>query len=92
MNEERTWKCLRQVEHIRGHLWHRYFIRVNQVMLISVVKKIKLYTRGFVIIQFENINPFYYDAESQTIVVVCLGGGVVWVWFVPDAMRVSDPH
>jgi hypothetical protein len=24
MNEERTEKCLRQVEHIRGHLWHIY--------------------------------------------------------------------
>ena len=23
MNEERTEKCLRQMEHIRGHLWHR---------------------------------------------------------------------
>jgi hypothetical protein len=28
MNEERTGKCLRQVEHIRGHLWHRYSITV----------------------------------------------------------------
>jgi len=28
----RTGKCLRQVEHIRGHLWHRYSIAVNQVM------------------------------------------------------------
>jgi len=33
MNEERTGKCLRQVEHIRGHLWHRYSITVNQVIL-----------------------------------------------------------
>ena len=24
MNEERTWKCLRQVEHIHDHLWNRY--------------------------------------------------------------------
>jgi hypothetical protein len=24
MNEKRTGKFLRQVEHIRGHLWHRY--------------------------------------------------------------------
>jgi len=22
MNEERTGECLRQVEHIRGYLWH----------------------------------------------------------------------
>jgi hypothetical protein len=31
MNEERTEKCLGQVEDIRGHLWHIYSIRVNQV-------------------------------------------------------------
>jgi hypothetical protein len=29
-------KCLRQVEHIRGHLWHRYSIAVNQVVVITV--------------------------------------------------------
>jgi hypothetical protein len=36
VNEERTGKCLRQVEHIRGHLWHRYSITVNQVMVGTV--------------------------------------------------------
>jgi hypothetical protein len=36
MNEERTGKCLRQVEHIRGNLWHRYLIAVNQVMMATV--------------------------------------------------------
>ena len=36
MNEERTGKSLRQVEHIRGHLWHRYSITVNQVMVATV--------------------------------------------------------
>ena len=35
MNEERTEKCLRQVEHIRGHLWHRYSITVNQGTNVS---------------------------------------------------------
>ena len=35
MYEERTGKCLGQVEHIRGHLWHRYSIMVNQVMLAT---------------------------------------------------------
>jgi hypothetical protein len=32
----RTKKCLRQMEHIRGHLWHRYAIAVNQVDRIRV--------------------------------------------------------
>jgi hypothetical protein len=36
MNEERTGKCLRQVEHIRGHLCHRNSIKVNQVMVATV--------------------------------------------------------
>jgi len=36
MNEERTWKCLRQVEHIRGHLWHIYSITVNQINVATV--------------------------------------------------------
>jgi hypothetical protein len=35
MNEERTGKCLRQVEHIRGHLWHRYSITVNRIKGVS---------------------------------------------------------
>ena len=29
-------KCLRQVEHIRGHLLHRYSTTVNQVMVATV--------------------------------------------------------
>ena len=29
-------KCLRQVEHIRGHLWHIYSITVTQVMVATV--------------------------------------------------------
>jgi len=33
MNDERTRKWLRQVKHIRGHLWHNYSIAVNQVMI-----------------------------------------------------------
>jgi hypothetical protein len=37
MNVERTGKCLRQVEHIRGHLWHSYSIAVNQVMVVTVI-------------------------------------------------------
>jgi len=41
MNEESTGKCLRQVEHIRGHLWHRYSITVNQV-LVAPDSKLKL--------------------------------------------------
>jgi len=33
MNEERTGTSLRQVEHIPGHLWHRYSITVKQVIV-----------------------------------------------------------
>ena len=38
MNEEKIGKCLRQVEHICGHLWHRYSITVNQVMTVKLSK------------------------------------------------------
>ena len=30
MNEERTGTCLRQVEHIGGHLRHRYFVTLTK--------------------------------------------------------------
>jgi hypothetical protein len=36
MNEERTGKCLHQVEHIRCHLRHRYSRMVNKVMVETV--------------------------------------------------------
>jgi len=36
MNEDRTEKYLRQMEHIRGHLWYRYSVTVNQVMVATV--------------------------------------------------------
>ena len=35
-NEERTGKCLRQVEHIRGHLLHRCSVTVTEVMVATV--------------------------------------------------------
>jgi hypothetical protein len=44
VNDERTGKCLRQVEDIRGHLWHRYFITVNQVMVATVKFNFKVMT------------------------------------------------
>jgi len=36
MNEEGTGKCLRQVEHIHGHLGPRYYVTVNQVMVATI--------------------------------------------------------
>ena len=42
MNEERTGKCLGQVEHIRGHLGHRYSIMANQAM-VAIVKQFRCY-------------------------------------------------
>jgi hypothetical protein len=35
MNEERTGLWLRQTEHIRGHLWHRYSVTVSNVIMFS---------------------------------------------------------
>ena len=39
MNEERTGKCLRQVEHIRGHLRHRYTHPAGRISALLFVKK-----------------------------------------------------
>jgi hypothetical protein len=36
INAKKTGKCLRQVEHIRGHLWHRYSITVDQLIVTTV--------------------------------------------------------
>jgi hypothetical protein len=36
MNEERTGKCLQQVENIRSDLWHRYSNTVNQAVVATV--------------------------------------------------------
>jgi ABC-type phosphate transport system permease subunit len=35
MNEERTRLWLRQTEHMHGYLCHKYFVTVNQVLLIN---------------------------------------------------------
>jgi hypothetical protein len=42
MNEERTGKSLRQVERIRGHLWHRYSIAVRQVKHVNIEIRSKI--------------------------------------------------
>jgi hypothetical protein len=36
MNEERTGKCLRQVGHMRGHLWYKCSVTVNQDMVATI--------------------------------------------------------
>jgi hypothetical protein len=37
LNRDKLWmKKIRQAEHIRGHLWHRYSVTVNQVMMATV--------------------------------------------------------
>ena len=41
MNEEMTGLRLRQLEHIRGHVWHRYSLTIKQGM-IATVKLLKL--------------------------------------------------
>jgi len=51
MNEEKTGKCL-QVEYIRGHLWHRYCIAFNQIMVATV----KFRSDDF---NFTNGNPWF---------------------------------
>ena len=56
MNEETTKKCLRQVEHIRGHLWHRYSITVNQVIMVATIKPSKWWQKKT---YFQQITSIY---------------------------------
>ena len=50
MNEEMTWKYLRQVEHIRGHLWHIYSITV--MVATTKLSKWWLQLHEFLLAQF----------------------------------------
>jgi hypothetical protein len=36
MNKDMTGLLLQQMEHIRGHLWHRYSVTDNQVMVVTL--------------------------------------------------------
>jgi hypothetical protein len=65
MNEERTGKCLRQVEHIRGHLWHRYsdyhfgifklFLWIFTDSASGLYEELKFY-RVFLFVTWSNYN------------------------------------
>jgi hypothetical protein len=57
MNEERTGKCLRQDEHICGHLWHRYSITVNQIMVATVKLSKWCVTNNYIYPIYRNHNP-----------------------------------
>jgi hypothetical protein len=60
-----TGKCLRQVAHTRGHLWHIYSVEVNQVM-VATVKFTKwrlstlLYWMSYLIPQYTDVNNNYF--------------------------------
>ena len=60
MNEERIGKYLRQVQHLRGHLWHRYSISINQVVLLTLRYNLEIafFKRDevFYILYFTKIN------------------------------------
>jgi hypothetical protein len=62
-----TGKCLRQVEHLHGHLWHRYSITVNQVM-VPTVKPLKRWLQ---------LNQLLFLLHFRLLV-----GLVLCLWFV----------
>ena len=47
MNEKMSEVWLRQAKHIRVHLWYRYFLAINQVM-IMLVRKDKQWSTNFI--------------------------------------------
>jgi hypothetical protein len=58
MNKERAWL---QTEHIRGHLWHRYSVMVNQVMVATLKLMTKLTTVNPWFSSFPvSSNPLWY--------------------------------
>jgi hypothetical protein len=72
MNEERIGKCLRQMEHIRGHLWHRYSIAVNQVM-VATVKVSKWW------LQLNEEEPLMRERMMRNVMIgECNDGGMLW--------------
>ena len=62
MHTERTEKCLRQVEHIHGHLWHLYSLTVNKVMM-ATVKLSKLKTN----LMWYTNTIFWHHTHSNTL-------------------------
>jgi hypothetical protein len=63
MNKERTGKSvLRQVEHIRDHLWHRCSVTVNQVIVATVKQYLSKYHNEFMVLfkHFTEITYRYY--------------------------------
>jgi hypothetical protein len=68
MNEERTVKYLQHVEHINGHLWHRYSITINQVM-VATVKLSKWWRQlnqsSCIVQHMEYISHSWYDIDSR---------------------------
>ena len=72
MNEEMTGKCLRQVEHIRGHLWHRYSITVKfKVFLYFKVRwrlfmHFNLFVLFMVFLKIPRISIFTITQDDST--------------------------
>jgi hypothetical protein len=69
MNEERTGKCLRQVKHIRGHMWHIYSITVNQVM-VATVKLSKWW------LQLDQQDPCWQQPSIKEILIGTASSGI----------------
>ena len=65
MNEERTGKCLRQVQHIRGHLWHRHFVAANQVM-VATIKLSKWWLHFTLNLMINDLYPSWYICNQLT--------------------------
>jgi hypothetical protein len=92
MNGERTGKCLRQVEHIRGYLWHRYSITVNQVMIdddrkktvkIKISVKVSWFINHWNFVRISKIFSFYsqlyiYKINSRIIFAPVWLGWPLW--------------
>jgi replication-associated recombination protein RarA len=88
MNEERTGKCLRQGEHIRGHLWHSPFVFVTEpiqsrcaVLRYSKLTDQQVLKRLLEVCESEKVS--YTDDGLEAIVFTAQGDmrQVTLIWF-----------
>ena len=89
MNEERTGNCLRQGEHIRGHLWHSPFVFVTEpiqsrcaVLRYSKLTDQQVLKRLLEVCESEKVS--YTDDGLEAIVFTAQGDmrQVTLIWFI----------
>ena len=72
---DQSWTGLRQTEHIRRHLWLRYSVKINQV-IVATVKPSKWWLQLYHLELFVQQFPCYQQLSSEEMYTV-----LVWGWW-----------